>query len=338
MKKPLSLLALLALIGLAAGLNLAACNSSSVEPQAASDTGPSEEWRMMPQSAYETEILSLKAGLTDPEIREAAIRDAMLRYGFRPAETIHPEGTSQATSAAEATAMAKTAAFERVLRAKDFEFGHAWVHTKRVNVVNQAKLIAYTTRAADAQIVDPRIVAYYPDGPDNGRTPTHIVGLNDDYSGLDSRFSWINTTGSSRTVTIHVFAYSESSRGKANLNYRIMSPLGVEGVLRTSSGNLQATAVSANLPPRYACQDPADSQLGLRILSGGGYNAGLVAVNASLMRGGYLVEGLPPFVLGFVIPPGGDNFLLGIFEGDGGNAYEFSRYRALQDDFYPWCP
>jgi hypothetical protein len=339
MKKPFFHSALYAGLSFAA-LALTACDSASVEAQApsapaasaASDEGPAR----LPD-AYETEILSLKAKIEDPEEREAAIRDAMIRHGFHPAAADRSEAQPQALPEAGIPAAPKSAASERVLRAKDFEFGFDFVITKRIDVPRGWTVIAYTTRTAENQNVDPRIVAFYPDGPDAGRTTTHVVGLNDDSSGLDSRISWKNTTGSTRKVTIYVFAYSASSKGVATLNYRLVTSTGAQGAVASIKGSIQATAVTDNLPPRYPCQDPADTQLGIQYVRGGGFQAGVVAVNASLMLGGYLHEGLPPIALGFVIPPGGGSFLLGVFERDG-DVYEDSRYRALQDDFYPWCP
>lgn len=336
MNKPFSRFGLYACLSFAA-IALAACDSSSIEPQSSSGAVASEEGPIRPPDGYETEILSLKAKIADPGEREAAIRDAMIRHGFHPAEAAPPAAAPQALPEAAIPAAAKTAAFERVLRAKDFEFGFDFVITKRIDVPKGWTVIAYTTRAAENQNVDPRIVAFYPDGPDAGRTTTQVVGLNDDYSGLDSRIEWKNTSGSTRKVTIYVFAYSASSKGVATLNYRFVTSSGAQGAVASITGSIKATAVTDNLPPRYPCQDPADTQLGLQRVFGGGFQAGLVAVNASLMRGGYLHEGFPPFVLGFVIPPGGGNFLLGVFERDG-DIYEASRYRALQDDFYPWCP
>ena len=99
---------LLPVFGLTAGLILSGCNSSSVEPSGPSGTAPSEDGPLRPPGEYETEILSIKSKETDPEIREAAIRDAMIRHGFRPAapraEAPMRERPAPRVAAAEATA------------------------------------------------------------------------------------------------------------------------------------------------------------------------------------------------------------------------------------------
>jgi hypothetical protein len=332
MKKQISLLPALAL---AAGLTLAGCDSPSVEPTGSADADVPEEGLLQPASRYETEVLSIKSREPDPELRDAAIREAMIRHGIRPAaprvEAPLPEAPAPRIPAAKA-------ATTRVLRAKEFAFAFDWVITRRVNVASGSTLHAYTTRAQEDQNVDPRIVAFYPELPDNLRTTTRIVGLNDDYTGLDSRISWKNTTGVTRQVTVHVFAYSSASTGKATLKYYLKSAAGVQGPLVSLAGRAVATAVSANLPPRYACEYPDDSVIDTFTELGGGYDAGVIAVNPTLMRGGYVHESKPSLALGFVIPPGGGNFLLGFFEGNPADSYANSRYRAVQDDFYSFCP
>ncbi len=322
---------------LTAGLSLTACNSPDEAP--ATVAGPAPTTGTQPDrkpTAYETEILSLKARIADATEREAAIRAAMIRYGFQPAEVPAP-AAQEAHPAAVPLAKAASGT-SRVIRAKDFRFGFARVITKRITVSNNTTLTAYTSRAANAQSVDPRIVAFYPELPDAGRTTTRIVGLNDDFNGLDSRFTWKNTTGSARTVTIHVFAYSTTATGSATLNYLTTSWLGFPGPTSSLSGPISAVAVTSNIPPSYPCADgPATSDINLFPIVGGGFNSGLVAVNISLMRGGYLHEANPQMTMPFVIAPNTGDFVLGIFEGDGSSFYENTQFEGIQDDYHPFC-
>jgi hypothetical protein len=283
------------LIAAMLGACLFACNSPSDPVDAVPDPGASPE----SGSDFDRSALSIKAGPYSQQEKISALQALASRYGhvMTPQANPDPAPNLEEIGKPVAGALGKAAASNRYFLMKSETLRNSFVlEDFRVVKANQT-LVASTTRPAGST-ADPFLVAFHDTRliGDRHAMLTKIVGLNDDDAGLDSRFSWKNTTGKDQGVEILVFAYTPELSGRGTLTTTING-----GTKRTFTGTFAGIATyndNMNTLPIANCSGPLSDRLSLQILQRGDAFYSAIMVNHVTMTGGSVgISGTQPDVV-----------------------------------------
>ena len=322
---------------IAAGLLLGGCNSS--DGPSAPKTMPAATTDIHGSSEFDRDLIAAKHSSLDPAKRNEAIISVLKRYGI-PSQL--PSEETSSSPAPQAAAKAASTGFIRVMR--NFTAGND-IHCAMRTVTVPAFGVLSASAVGEAAGVDPVLVAFYRNDASSNTESYQIkvAAINDDVSSSNrnSQISWVNSNFTSRTVTLVAFSFSDASRGTATLT---IIANGLTGVYRSQPLTGKVQFGNDAVPAVPAGCTPTGTSVMETTLSGGGFQAAALVVDAQTMKGGFMWDdpfkgyqalGFPPF-LSNTYP----SFAL-LFEAwpnsNGGNVEEASRYGFLQRDIYT-CP
>jgi hypothetical protein len=281
-------------------------------------------------AAFSKEAYAIKSREKDPAKAKPAMRELASRLGYPVPPQESP--ASQAVPGPVSGEVSSEVSGEGI-RALGKAAASRWTQTRAVNVIyhfGNSRLVTVPSQAVlqvtSAQVdgaSDPMVLGFYKSVSSGNASAYWVkfVGYNDDFApgNLNSRFTWTNNTGATKTIRIVSWSYPGTA-GATTLAHTVTQTgrrLSAASSTMWVSGSLESLT---HIPSDFnGCAGPQASQVGLTKISAGSaaFGSSLVAFNENTMEGAFIRDTQYALQLNTTLLQGGSSFLLGFFEGDG---------------------
>ncbi len=227
-----------------------------------------------PRAAFMAELSALKASGRAQADGGRAVNELVRRYDPRvpplapnpPAELTQPTAEGGVTRTSSALMVNRPPFYYVLVKDVTLPFRQSFI---RNFTVNPNETMTVTTVASGT--TDSVLTAYYNDGF------YHQVGFNDDIGpgNLNSQFSWLNDSDSTRTVTVIAFAYDNNTTGTATVKTTIAgrsypTTSAVIGGAVSRNDNLFPTPPCNNWTgSNFDASDPPDNRRAMHVIGDG---------------------------------------------------------------------